>query len=483
MAEPKKKRTSGTGDKGAIQDIPHEEVQVTEEKKTDGMVTVITIDQQIRNEIAKFNVADAAIAEMKKQYGDLVINGQEDKAGYKAVREAWGLVRSVRTGLEKKGLELRKDYQVITKAISGEENRLIVQVTPLEEDLYKKWKAIDDEKERIKKEKEEEEQKQLMARIEELQVLGMAFNDGFYRIGDTIAMDVATLRSLPDDQYDKLKIAVTNKAAEIKKADEDARLKKQQEDDELKRQQDELKKQQDELKKQQDQLRLQQEQMDKDRREAAKLKLEMRSLKLAGLGMVIKDGNAKFDNGFDGFTESLAEVTEMDEATFTKFLEETTGHIKDIMDRKAIHDEQVRKENEEKDRREKYIHAEMQAAGMVFNFGAKEFEFKAGAVHLRADFNLFAGLSDEEIASVAKDFKTKVKEAKDIEAKAEKERQKEADRQGKLALTDKQRWAETVQEIDGLVGKIDPNHYKTKTYQDKAKYLRERLSTFVNEFK
>src|SRR5687767_9052478 len=151
--------------KTSIEDIPHEPIESQQaEQGAPKVEEAEVIDDQknleltISREIKRFQLADAGIEQLKKQYGDLVITGIDDKDGYKAVKAAWNEVRSKRTGLEKKGLAIRTDYTVVTKAVKKEEDRLIDLITPLEDGLYKKWKAIDDEKEAEKKRKEKEEQ-------------------------------------------------------------------------------------------------------------------------------------------------------------------------------------------------------------------------------------------------------------------------------------------------------------------------------------
>ena len=157
MAEKKAKKQPAGGVSETVY-IPHEEMPHGNGAPV-LQPTVATVDQQIKLELAKFTLADAGIAQLKKNYEGLEISGADDKEGYKKVREAWRDVQSKRTGLEKKGLELRGGYGVITKAIKAEEDRLVDLITPLEDGLHKKWKAIDDEKERVKKEQEQAEQK------------------------------------------------------------------------------------------------------------------------------------------------------------------------------------------------------------------------------------------------------------------------------------------------------------------------------------
>jgi hypothetical protein len=493
MAKTARKKTAAAdvtdtnvGDNNHVVDIPHEEVHESSDQKTSGtLVTVFSIDQQIRNELAKFNLADAAIAQLKEQYGGLVITGQDDKTGYKSVKEAWNMIRSKRTAIEKKGLELRKDYQVITKAISGEEDRLIDLLKPLEDDLHKKWKAIDDEKDRLKREQEEAEQKQLMARVEEIQTLGMTFSNGFYQIGETISVDVASLRMFNPEQYEKLKGAIVAKKKELDKIEADAAEKKRLEDEQRQKDQDELKRQQDLLKQQQDDLRKQQEDLENQKREAARQRTEMRTNKLLALGMTYaqRADLFEFDNGFKSVTHAGATLFELDDYGFEEHLKVIAGLIKESKDGKERLDQEKKKEQEEKDRREKFIADALVAIGMNWNFSRSRFEWTSTEVEpIIVTWNDFAGMDDAAIATKAHELGDQITKAKQEESKILAERKADQEKQERLGMDDKTRYAREHALIAGAATKMVPGEFKTKKYQQRAQQFLERLTNLLNEF-
>jgi hypothetical protein len=482
MADTKTKKQTAPGKNGAnVTDIDHEEIT----QQPGAMAvrpTVITAEDQIKLELAKFNVADSAIAKMKEDYGALTIADADDKTGYKAVREAWSEVRSKRTGLEKKGLELRNQYKVITTAIGKEEDRLVDLLKPLEDDLYKKWKDIDEEKERVKKEAEEAERAELMNRIEELQTLGMVFSDGFYRVGDAISMDVATLRALPVEQFDKLKTAVISKVAEIKEAERKEAERKQAEADELQRQQDKLKADQDKLAEQQRQFQEQQDQLKRDQEEAARLKLDMRLTKLEALGMA-RQGNyaMKFDIGFNGFTEQVADISALEEAAFATFLDETATHIKQIQNDKAKHEAEQERERQAKEEREKFIAEQMESAGMAYEYSSQSFVFVNKIANISLQWNDFAGMDDDQIRAQADEISGAISKAKKLAFVAEAKEKKAKQKEEQLALSDNEKFKKIFLKIEEIAATINADDFKTKKSQERATNLRENLFEFLNK--
>lgn len=475
MSTPKKKATTAGGNGAATIDIPHEEVKQTA-PASQVVVSEAPPDSdeaRIKNEIAKFNVADGAIAQMKEVYGALVIKDESDKDGYNQVKKAWNEVRSKRTSLEKKGLELRNGFKVITSAISKEEDRLVTLITPLEDDLYKKWKAIDDEKERKKKEQEEAEGRQLMARIEELQTLGMKFRDGFYQIGDTITADVATLRAMPVDMFEKLKTAVKNKAAELQKIADDLAEQKRQQDLKLKQEQDELKRQQDELADQQRQLQAQKDEMARQLR-------DMRLIKLQSLGM---DLEGKEVLKWDTIRLYIAPLIDMTADEFNRTVDITAEQIKDLKNKKAQEEEERKKVAAEKDRRDKYIASCMEAIGMVYNWNMRNFQFKLGDIYTELGWNDFNGMDDDAIMAKAKEVSEFILKAKKDHAAAEQKKEQDRQKAEKLGLTDKTRWDREIEQTSAAALRIVPAEYKTVKYREKAQNLLDQLTNIINEFK
>src|SRR3972149_619815 len=378
MAKAAKKKGPASGVQEAHTiDVEHEVIETTTATNKENGGAILVDDQtRIKMEIAKLNVADAGIAVLKEKYGTLVIADASDKKGYEAVKKAWNEVRSTRTALEKKGLEIRNQFKVITTAVKAEEERLIESLDPLETDLYKKWKAIDDEKERAKKEQEEAEQKQLMARVEEVQTLGMAFKDGFYQIGDTIAVDVASLRMYNDEQYAKLKGAIDAK------------------------------------KKQQDQLREQQEQLKRDQDAAAKIKRDNRINKLVALGMTYNERTDLFvhDNGFRTTTHGGADRVSLDGSGFDEHAKIIAGHITDNIADKAKHDQEVEAERQALENHKKFIAATMDRAGLNFSYTAQSFTWEDKNTAIEVTFAELIPLTEPEVSEKAQAIQAPIEE-------------------------------------------------------------------------
>ena len=225
------------------------------------------VEDQIKKEIVRFNLADAKINEMKLNYGQLVINGTDDKDGYNKVSEAYAVVKKARTGIENKRKTIKDGYLKVGAAIDFEAKRLTNLLKPLEEDLKSKKEAIDNEKERLKKLKEKEEEEKLNARITELIKEGMVFDGSCYAIGDTISIDVVTVRNLPQDKYEVLKAKVQFEKQRIDKEAEEKRLEEQRKKEEFEKQQEQLRLQQEEFQRQQEQLRLQQEEFQRQQQQ------------------------------------------------------------------------------------------------------------------------------------------------------------------------------------------------------------------------
>lgn len=238
-----------------------------------------TVETRIALEVSKFSYRDAKIQELKEQYNDLAIAGVDDKEGYEAVRVALGIVKSVRTGFENKRKELKADYLKIGTAIDAEAKRLTLLIKPLEDKLQTAKDKIDDEKEAAKKKKELEEQQKLNTRINELIAAGMKFDGQMYSIGDTISVDVVTVKNMADDKYDNLRELVTKAKEKLDKEEEDrkAEAKRKQEEFEaeqkkLKDQQAEQQRKQKELEDKEKELKQKEEELKKQAEEAEKEK-------------------------------------------------------------------------------------------------------------------------------------------------------------------------------------------------------------------
>ena len=144
------------------------------------MSEVIKTDQEfINSQLKKYNVTDAALADIKQRYGELSVHGPDDKAGYDAVKAAIADVRSVRTGIEKKRKELKDLALRYGRAVDDEAKRLTSEVSQIEERLKV-------EKERTDKEIEAKKNAAMLLRTQALIDAGFIFDGNFYYAGSVI---------------------------------------------------------------------------------------------------------------------------------------------------------------------------------------------------------------------------------------------------------------------------------------------------------
>lgn len=161
-------------------------------------------EDEILQELVKFNVTDAAVATMRDQYMGLTIKGLEDAQGYKAVHEARMVVVKKRTAVTKTGKELREDANRFNKAVLAEEKRILGLLAPIEAHLGAEETKIDNEKARIKAEAEAREAARIQARVDQLEAMGMGLSGGHYRLpfeSQGIDVPLALVTAATDEQF------------------------------------------------------------------------------------------------------------------------------------------------------------------------------------------------------------------------------------------------------------------------------------------
>lgn len=131
-----------------------------------------TIAQTAQQLLAQYNVTDAKIAELQKDYGQLTIAGADDKETYKTANNALAMIRSLRTGVEATRKQLKQPFWDAGVAIDNEAKRITAQLTPIEQHLSNQIKSIDDELERRR-------------RAEETRRIALLNGSGFQLIGQT----------------------------------------------------------------------------------------------------------------------------------------------------------------------------------------------------------------------------------------------------------------------------------------------------------
>jgi hypothetical protein len=478
MATSKKKKVPSV-----IEDIEHEHVPaerapaVTQPQEAEVVAAdedpAKTLELTIAREIKKFGIADAGIEELKKKYGELTIVDTNDKAGYDTVKKAWGEVRTVRTALEKKGLDIRNTYNKITKAVKGEEDRLIALVKPLEEDLQKKYRKVDEELEAEKQRKLKEEEDRLNGRIDELLAAGVNFKDGYYGIGGTIAIDVASLRAMDEFQYRKLMVAVENKAAEIKA--EEARLAEEKRLADEKFAADQQK-----LKDEQDKLDREKAQLDEDRKEVARMKLESRLDRLQGVGLTLSvpGDRVVYDNGYGNHTLMIEDIMAADAAAFEALVATARTNVTEYKRKQEQHEEELAKERKalaEKKDRASHLMAD---AGMTYLYQTETFTFKNDIADLKHPMEKLVQLDDEELQGLAAELADVIREAKKEQAALDHANKQAAEKLRRSMLGDSVNFAEYINELL----KVPMPEMKSEVYQAKINSFFTRLDALAKEY-
>lgn len=155
----------------------------------------LTDQQFINNAIAKYNITDAAVNELKAKYGNLTIAGTADKDTYKVVAAGVSELRKIRTGIEAKRKELKDIALKYGKAVDDEAKRLTALVQPLE-------LALKTEQDRIDKQAEAEKLAELRRRTQLLIDAGFSWDGNFYVAGAVMVhstnLEAMTLEALDE---------------------------------------------------------------------------------------------------------------------------------------------------------------------------------------------------------------------------------------------------------------------------------------------
>ena len=126
-------------------------------------------ENYITTELAKYNLPDAKIAEMKADYLPLKVTSIEDMDNYLICKKAHQEVKEIRINIEKRRKELKASSLEFGRAIDGEAKRLTQGVAEVEDHLLNQRKVVEDEKKRIQEDQErkEREEQECLRREEE----------------------------------------------------------------------------------------------------------------------------------------------------------------------------------------------------------------------------------------------------------------------------------------------------------------------------
>jgi len=148
--------------------------------------------------LVNYDIADAVIAEMGKDYMTLKIDGIDDKEGFAVVHDARMVVKGKRIQVEKKRKELKSDALAWGKKVDGEAKRIFSLLEPIESHLQAEEDKVRAELDAIKAEEEAKEKAKVQAMVDELLKYGLS-------------MEFFTVATMTDEDYDAL--LVSTKAA------------------------------------------------------------------------------------------------------------------------------------------------------------------------------------------------------------------------------------------------------------------------------
>jgi len=135
-------------------------------------VEATSFDEAVTQALERYSPTDAAIGQLAADYGELDVEGIDDKKGLALVHTARIDVRDKRVGVEKTRKALKKDALEFGRRVDAEAKRLTGLLTPIETRLHRIEKAVENEKQRIREEEERAERARQQARLDKLAALG-----------------------------------------------------------------------------------------------------------------------------------------------------------------------------------------------------------------------------------------------------------------------------------------------------------------------
>lgn len=261
---------------------------------------VLFVDNTVKKEVVKIDVAKAEIEAKIKKYKSLKVKDKDDEKGIALVKDAYNDLVKTRTSIDKKRKEVGKPFSDIKAGIDKYANDLVAMFAAVEaqlkteNDKVKLWEKEEQER----KEREEQERKE--ARVKELVAAGIVFDGELYVINE-ITVDIVSISKFSDFDYNALLEKV--KIEKAKNDEAEARAKKEREEQEQK-------------------SREEAERVERERKENRAEKLEMRTEKLEVLGFVTDEENEQYEftNGGHNIKLSFDEAAEMNKAAFDAFV-------------------------------------------------------------------------------------------------------------------------------------------------------------------
>jgi colicin import membrane protein len=207
------------------------------------------IETQIETGLQVLDQKESSLIELREKYKGLKIAGLDDKAGYKAVREARITLKNARVQVKKDAEALREPAVNFSKTVIAREKQLIQIIVDTENELQQEEDSYDTLVEAARVEKERKENERIQLRVDALS----KFN---------YAHDLYELKLMTDEDYDALLLQVQEEYNL-----EQQRLAELKAEEEKKRKEEEEK------------LRVEREEFERQRAEFAKREAELKAIR------------------------------------------------------------------------------------------------------------------------------------------------------------------------------------------------------------
>lgn len=168
-------------------------------------------------ELKKYNMADAHIAGLSKQYMALKVEGVNDQKGYELVHRARIEIKTKRVEIEKIRKALKADSIKFGDVVDTEAKRIKSLLSPIEEYLISQEKIVEDETKRIKAEKDRIEKERIEKEEAEKK-----------RVEEEKQAKIREEQRIESERLEKIRIEQEEKEAKIKAEQEKIEAEKQE---------------------------------------------------------------------------------------------------------------------------------------------------------------------------------------------------------------------------------------------------------------
>lgn len=128
------------------------------------------------DELIKYNVSEAVIADLRKKYLNVFVTDFEDKANYEVAKAGHIEIKGLKARIEERRKELKADSLTFGRMVDSKAKEVTAPLLEIEEHLVAQRNIIDEEVKRRKEEVRLAEEKKVEERISTFAKLGKALS-------------------------------------------------------------------------------------------------------------------------------------------------------------------------------------------------------------------------------------------------------------------------------------------------------------------